>query len=1145
MLKTATDLPRGSALATELEAAASKLRQKEQEAAALKHEVQAERQMRAQLQVALSGAQATIRQLRAAPTPPPRAPGSGPSFGRRRSEPGSESGSKGSHAHSRDGAGTAHSTASSGRSLSLARGMGGGARGVRDSVCRQLLQSPASTLSTLSFAAKPTLAGGCSPLSQPDAACSPKELPPDGHVLLPHPHPPPHQALGLHLAESSPKVPLAQGGSAGPVTSQLLGAQQQQQQQSLSGWMLTALATPGADGSAAHTATAAPGTTLGRTTAATLAELQTPAPVGVGQGVAAAVRAALAATPAQPLTYGSPLHLRIQRLLLEAHDGGLAAAASPLGAVGAGAAAVAGVAGDVGGLEGRPLDSAQVQASASAASSSSSSGSASMESSACATPSGGRTQVDMAALANFRSSVSPFNCTLRERYALRSGATHLPSDAPTPPPPAASSRHSNCTHPQRAPHHEQQQQQQEREQLAPGAPDGSEVAELVTQLGLNLDLNAVDGMSQLDVLDEIDRWLSAQYIAAKKAILASAEPLTVEEQEEEALRAYAVDAERAEACEAAAEEGLGAALATAAALSGRPVTTVMEAGIQTEPLPADGATGAADRTAAAAAAASRTAAVAAVAATCRDAAVGTPAASPLRSVGVASRAGSASKKPRAAISRAAGSAAHGDDDDVMSPAADQAKRSPARALKQAGTSTPQPTAAASPAAAALRQPREGPTEAWTRWDQSSTDASSTPARRGLFRDAASARAAAVAEAEQAAAAGTGFSQAHTHPHHPLSKQKSDPSLRSSVVASGAAIADSILRGGAAAASMAAAAAANNEPDEAGSAPAPPRGARRHVDPFEGPSSSPAAYGRPAADARSLLAAAHRHPSQQPPARPSAGSLQFDDALEAHLRQKQLTIRTQVVPVAGTGAPVPGGVGFGPAVPVVLAAAPTVLPAPVLAAARAPLQPAGGPPAHARRQAPQASISHGLPHTAAHASYGPGPAAAAGAEVTQVLFTPGMAAGSGTKARPTGRTASRLTPEAAHPGVATTLRFGGDADADAPTESGAGSDSDRGGGTGGASPMRPLSSISSVSIVTSEAAAPTYSGGTARGRGGGSGGGWGSRSKQAAAAAAGREQEATSRPRGWVAGGGGGAGGSKPLFSFLASLTSCTRGSDAY
>lgn len=165
------------------------------------------------------------------------------------------------------------------------------------------------------------------------------------------------------------------------------------------------------------------------------------------------------------------------------------------------------------------------------------------------------------------------------------------------------------------------------------------------------------------------------------------------------------------------------------------------------------------------------------------------------------------------------------------------------------------------------------------------------------------------------------------------------------------------------------------------------------------------------------------------------------------------------------------------------------------------------------------------------------AAGAGGEATQVLFTPGMAAGSGTKARPTGRTASRLTPEAAHLGVATTLRFG-EGDAAAATESAVESENDsvggRGGVVGSASPMRALSSISSVSIVTSEAAAPTYSGNTSRGHGGG----WGSRSKPAAA---GREQEATSRPRGRAAGGGG----SKPLFGFLASLKACTRGSDAY
>ncbi|KAG2439612.1 hypothetical protein HXX76_004964 [Chlamydomonas incerta] len=1065
MLKSATDLPRGSALAAELEAVASKLRQKEQEAAVLQHEVQVERQMRSQLQLALTGAQATIRQLRAAPTPPPRAPGSGASSGRRSSEPGSESSSKGSHAHSRDGAATAHSNASSGRSLSLAGGMGGGARGMRDSVCRQLLQSPASTLSTLSFAAKPTLATGCSPLSQPDAGCSPKELPPEGHPLRPH-----HHAPGLELAATSPMAPQAHGGSAGPAVHQ--GAQQ-----SLSGWMLTALATPGVDGGVGRAA-AAPTATLGRTTAAALAELQTPAPVGRGQGMAAAVRAALAATPAQPLTYGSPLHLRIQRLLA-VHGTGLSAA-SPQGAVGVDLVRHC----DAGGLEGGALDSAQLQA-ASAVSSS--------VSSACATPAGGNKQYDVATLANLQSSVSPFGLTLRQRYAQRgasAGGAPLPCDAPTPPP-------ASTSHAQRPP------------QQGP-CSQASEVAELAAQLGLNLDLNAVDGMSQLDVLGEIDRWLSAQYIAAKKAILASAEPLAVEE---------GLDADVTPDMQEEEEEGLGAALITAAALSGPPVTTAVEAGIQTEPLPPS----AAER---AAAAANSMAAVTEPAPARRDAAVGTPAASPLRPMGAPSRAGSANKKPRAATSRAASSGAGvGTDDDVMSPAADQAKRSPAHALKQTGPATPQPAAAASPAAAPpqQQQQQDGAATAWTRWDQASTDASGTPARRGLFRDAASARVAAAAGAEEAAATGAGSGEAHAH--HPLSKQKSDPSLWSSVVASGAAIADSILRGGTAAGTPA-------DEEEAGSAPAPPRGAQRHVDPFDGPSSSPAAYGRLTPDARSLLAA--------PPARPSAGSLQFDDALEQHLRQKQLTIRTSHTQVAaGAGAPAPGVGHFVPTAPAPPAAVPVVaapaLPQPVIAAARAPLQPAG----HSRRHAPQASISHGMPNTTAGAA-GAAAAAGAGAGGERVLFTPGMALGSGSRARPTGRTASRLTPEAAHPGVATTLRFG-DADAAAPAGSGYDSDGGGAGGREGAGCISRMSSISSVSIVTSEAAAPTYSGSTARGRGGGGGGGgggWGSRSKQAAA---GREQEATSRPRGRAAGGGG----SRPLFGFLASLTACTRGSDAY
>lgn len=334
-----------------------------QEATVLQHEVQVERQMRTQLQLALTGAHATIRQLRAAPTPPPRTAGSGASSGRRRSEPGSESSSKGSHPHSRDGA-TAHSNASSGRSLSLAGGMGGGARGVRDSVCRQLLQSPASTLSTVSFAAKPTRAAGCSPLSQPDAACSPKELPLEGHPLRPHHH-------GLEVAATSPKVPQAHGGGAGPAVR--LGAGQQ----SLSGWMLTALATPGADGGAARTAacTAA----LGRTTAAALAELQTPAPVGRGQGAAAAVRAALAATPAQPLTYGSPLHRRIQRLLA-AHGAGESLAPSPLSTGGAAHVRQVGTSE----LAGRQLDPGQLHISSVASSSTSS---------ACATPAGGHKEV--------------------------------------------------------------------------------------------------------------------------------------------------------------------------------------------------------------------------------------------------------------------------------------------------------------------------------------------------------------------------------------------------------------------------------------------------------------------------------------------------------------------------------------------------------------------------------------------------------------------------------------------------------------------------------------------------------------------------------------------------------------------------------
>ncbi|GFR42336.1 hypothetical protein Agub_g3244, partial [Astrephomene gubernaculifera] len=397
---------------------------------------------------------------------------------------------------------------------------------LRDSVCKQLLQSPASTVSPLSCVGPAVVA--CSPLFTVDDDCmaSPKELPADRQRK---------RSMGLRASqhdkqqccdppvEASPQQSLFVAGSPAlpaTVTSTPEPPAPEGQQVPLYSWMQSMLAstprqdmTDAPDGcpeaDAASTSTSTP-------------DSQQQAGEQQGDPLAAAVRAALAASPAEHLAYGSPLHLKIQRLLAQRQS------SSPLDDAEVqadGAPRTTEEAQE----DMRGADSAPVWITNPAAESPSTSQYTTDSTSSCTTP---LTQGDITPMP-FRSSVSPFGPTLRERYASKvassaaqaalGAAIPQPATATTEPPSSASTSPTPSA--------------------IKFSENSPEAAELVAQLGLSLQLDPalVGRVSELDVLQHVEAWAREQHIASQAATSPEAEVGTTHAPGSGALLHVAID----------------------------------------------------------------------------------------------------------------------------------------------------------------------------------------------------------------------------------------------------------------------------------------------------------------------------------------------------------------------------------------------------------------------------------------------------------------------------------------------------------------------------------------------------------------------------------------------------------------------------
>ncbi|GIL62226.1 hypothetical protein Vafri_16498 [Volvox africanus] len=255
-----------------------------------------------------------------------------------------------------------------------------------------------------------------------------------------------------------------------------------------------------------------------RCTSTNSSTVQSPAPCGVvGNGIADAIRFAMSKTRTPPLVYGSPLYRRIQRLLAEQRSPSpfrqtvvLAEAApqrvdsvyqSPT--CGGRAGCRTQVAPMPTGSrpewdQERDTDSASVSDRRSDTTSSS-----------CYTPI--ITARDDIASLPFRSSVSPFGPTLREKYAARSRITTSDTGSvqrAVVAESAASKTPSMCG----------------GHSLQP-AGHTAEAAALVAELGLDLQLDpaTADNISNIEVLEHVERWAREQFITSNGVLQASRE----------------------------------------------------------------------------------------------------------------------------------------------------------------------------------------------------------------------------------------------------------------------------------------------------------------------------------------------------------------------------------------------------------------------------------------------------------------------------------------------------------------------------------------------------------------------------------------------------------------------------------------------
>ncbi|EFJ52892.1 hypothetical protein VOLCADRAFT_102852 [Volvox carteri f. nagariensis] len=480
-------------LADELQAVARRLRDKERE-------LPVERQLRAKVQLALTGAEATIRKLRATPRRRTSANGSGVDW---RSNEAASSPTLAAHTNSRFSAGT---------TLVAEGNTRGGIE--RDSVCRQLLQSPSSSMSPLSWTGPSFVTGGTPMCVVDDASmASPKELPTDQNGST-------CSQLASVAGSSHGQIKIPTGI---PRLRQLTSTSSEAATSSsfhppLYNWMKAVLASTtkqnqpmllhgnGSVGSDAGTRGVEDGS-----------EAQSPGMGGaVHDSLASVVRAALSNKRTPPLIYGSPLYRRIQRLLAEQRSpiplrntsapGGVmqqslySVEPSPIGGrrrgweTGATAPASS-----------RPVWDQEVDTDSASASNRSSD-----TSSSCTTPT--MTMRDDIAALPFDSSVSPFGPTLRERYAARTNTVASATASIQYPSATAASAAFDATG------------------LSGGLPRPAreperEAAELVAELGLDLQLApfTVENITNLEVLAHAERWIRGQFIAANKVLEANRE----------------------------------------------------------------------------------------------------------------------------------------------------------------------------------------------------------------------------------------------------------------------------------------------------------------------------------------------------------------------------------------------------------------------------------------------------------------------------------------------------------------------------------------------------------------------------------------------------------------------------------------------
>ncbi|GLC77811.1 hypothetical protein PLESTB_000956400 [Pleodorina starrii] len=437
-------------LADELEPVAKKLKENELE-------TPIEYQLLAEVQLALQGAGAIKRKLRATATPGSPAAGSGSGWHDNGATAPCQGVASPTGGHSGTGEAQPANTT--------------GGVGARYSVSKQLLQSPSSSLSPLSWNGPATAT--CTPSFVVHDGClsSPKELPTEHHRGQPR----------STAVLSSSNVPILKISSHASLRPQDEGAASLNFQPQLYNWMKAML-------SGSHA--------------------QSPPATAAGESLAAAVHTALSNTRTPPLVYGSPLHRRIQRLLAEQrtpspfwHTAAQAGGAwvhgngvkeTPVGC----RSAIYGSAS----LGSTPALDQDVDTHSPVASNRFTDTSSSRQTPA--SPRQGCNGVPMFLC----SSMSPFWPTLREKYGRATGAPATGSMSNM----AALATASAC-------------KVKDLAAALPSETGEDEAADLLAELGLDLQLDPPMAciISNLEVLEHVERWARDQFIAAKRVLQAA------------------------------------------------------------------------------------------------------------------------------------------------------------------------------------------------------------------------------------------------------------------------------------------------------------------------------------------------------------------------------------------------------------------------------------------------------------------------------------------------------------------------------------------------------------------------------------------------------------------------------------------------